>query len=482
MSTDEQLKIVIQTLQEEIKHSHELNNELRINIDNQTKQQNELNNINDYLKQKITAMQMDNSNYSNIQARLETQIYSQEQELTTLKREIHQLSKAKKDAEKKLTLELQEFEKDKMDWQQREADLYNQIRALNIAEPRTPRRRSVTTLSPFGLGDIEENKKDTETTTSLNVPKLSSPSYAREAKIAQRTIKAQDKLIADLKMELDKQRTIVQEHKNQIQNQSLRMEHLEYEIANVKQLNCSLMEDNESYQILLHEKTVNGEFMMNPIMQVHDSSVIMKESNSSSSSTVSNGLNLAAELNMASDWNQKDQETTIQKLNDEIKKLEDTIRALQLYMNKILMKVIDNKQLEDVLSIDQPKKEEKPVTPVEPKITFDTNTTKPTQTVGRPRRRTISYWGSKSNNPTPLDTSSQIPSSVNEMDKRRHSSIIPSENLQPEKSTSTTLTSGNSGWAKALRRMSMITWGSKGPMLGNDNTVFSSSEEDSIMN
>jgi hypothetical protein len=46
--------------------------------------------------------------------------------------------------------------------------------------------------------------------------------------------------------------------------------------------------------------------------QVHDSSVIMKESNSSSSSTVSNGLNLAAELNMASDWNQKDQETTIQ--------------------------------------------------------------------------------------------------------------------------------------------------------------------------
>lgn len=28
MSTDEQLKIVIQTLQEEIKHSHELNNEV----------------------------------------------------------------------------------------------------------------------------------------------------------------------------------------------------------------------------------------------------------------------------------------------------------------------------------------------------------------------------------------------------------------------------------------------------------------------
>ncbi|KAG1247658.1 hypothetical protein G6F68_014109 [Rhizopus microsporus] len=72
------------------------------------------------------------------------------------------------------------------------------------------------------------------------------------------------------------------------------------------------MEDNESYQILLHEKTMNGEFMMNPIMQVEDPD--MKES--SSSSTTSNGVNLAAELNMASDWNQKDQETTIQNLDE----------------------------------------------------------------------------------------------------------------------------------------------------------------------
>lgn len=161
-----------------------------------------------------------------------------------------------------------------MNWQQREADLYNQIRSFSVAEPRTPRtprRRSVTTLSPFGLGDIEETKETTaEIAPTLNAPKLASPSYAREAKIAQRTIKAQDKLISDLKLELDKQKGILQEHQNQVQNQSLKIEHLEHEIANVKQLNRSLMEDNESYQILLHEKTMNGEFMMNPIMQVNE--------------------------------------------------------------------------------------------------------------------------------------------------------------------------------------------------------------------
>ncbi|KAG1447467.1 hypothetical protein G6F56_009251 [Rhizopus delemar] len=464
MSTDEQLKIVIQTLHDEIKYNQEVNSELRMDLDNQTKQQYALNNDNSYLRQKITAMQMDNSNYSNVQARLEIQLYNQEQDLSSLKREIHQLSKAKKEAEKRLTTELQEFEKDKLEWQQREADLYNQMRTISIAEPRTPktaRRRSVTILSPFGLGDIEENK---ENEITLNVPKLSPPSYAREAKIAQRTIKAQDKLIADLKIELDKHKTVLEEYKNEAQNQSLKMEHLEYEAANVKQLNRSLMEDNESYQILLHEKTMNGEFMMNPIMQVHDSGAII---NDSSNNTTSNGLNLAAELNMASDWNQKDQETTIHKLNEEVKTLQDTNRALQLYMNKILMKIINNKQLEDVLSIDQPKIEE--TIPQEPKITFAP--TAQNDIKGRPRRRTISYWGTKANKVT-------TPCSAEEMDKRRHSSIIPSGSPQPEKSVSTT------GWAKALRRMSVIGWvGAKETeTVNNDSAVFSCEEDSSIDN
>ncbi|RCH80063.1 hypothetical protein CU097_002275, partial [Rhizopus azygosporus] len=371
---------------------------------------------------------------------------------------------------------LQEFEKDRLNWQQREADLYNQIRALSIAEPRTPRtpRRRSVTLSPFGLGDIEENKENSASANTLSAPKLASPSYAREAKIAQRTIKAQDKLIADLKIELEKQKTMLQEHKNQVQNQSLRIEHLEHEIANVKQVNRSLMEDNESYQILLHEKTMTGEFMMNPIMQKPDATDQKQNSNSSTS----NGLNLAAELNMASEWNQNE-------LTEENKLLQETNRALQLYINKILMRIIDNKQLEDVLSIDQPKKEEKkPIVLETPKPTTPSNDTK--ATANRQRRRTISYWGSK-----PVSKPA-VPSTTSTQDgdeKRRHSSIMssPSTGPQPERSVSTTTNGGQgtSGWARALRRMSVIGWGPKEsdttPQLAihNDSAVFSSSEEDS---
>lgn len=147
--------------------------------------------------------------------------------------------------------------------------------------PRTPRRRSVTSnsfLSPFtgGLNDINETSTTSNSATENDeiderpAPKLAAinSSYARDAKIAQRTIKAQDKLILDLKTEVEKHKSLVQEQQSQAQLQSLKIVHLENEIANVKQLNRSLQEDNESYQILLHEKTMNGEFMMNPIMQV----------------------------------------------------------------------------------------------------------------------------------------------------------------------------------------------------------------------
>lgn len=517
MTTDEEIKVVIQSLQDQIKYGEEVNNELRHDIENQSKQQKALSNDNDYLRQKISAIQLENSNYSNTQARLETELYSQEQDMNKLKREIQQLTKARKDLEKKLIAESEEYEKDKSIWQQREADLYNQVRSLsaNIGEPRTPRtprRRSVTAstlgiMGPFtsGLGDIGEDRLSDHENHSSNssddnsllkpTPKLATidSSYAREAKIAQRTIKAQDKLILDLKNEVEKQKSLLQESQSAYQLISLKVVHLEHEITNVKQVNRSLMEDNESYQILLHEKTINGEFMMNPIMQVEDNNTpsLMKESSSSNTNNGGGGLNLADELaSSIPDWNnQKEAENnqTIQKLTEEVKVLQDTNRALQLYMNKILMKIINNKQLEDVLSIDQPTKPKEQPTLVASTTTssYNNHGPAPTKTVStaissskpplnnnsangtsnqanRQRRRTISYWGSKAPPPPPAKNNSEQELSVSATEeKRRHSSIVPKTAPQPERSLSTSTTStSNGGWAKALRRMSGIGWSS----------------------
>jgi hypothetical protein len=48
----------------------------------------------------------------------------------------------------------------------------------------------------------------------------------------------------------------------------------------------------------------------------------------------------------------------------EIKTLQDANRALQLYMNKILLRIVENKHLENILSIDEPNKGHKATTTI----------------------------------------------------------------------------------------------------------------------
>lgn len=198
----------------------------------------------------------------------------------------------------------------------------------------------------------------------------------------------------------------------------------------------------------------------------------------------------------------------LSELNEEIKTLQDTNRALQLYMNKILMKIINNKQLEDVLSIDQPSKStnQQPATnqpsktsaaasgPAPTKTVSTATTAKSTSVNNRQRRRTISYWGAKAPPPPPSKSSSQQnidtlhATTAATEDRRRHSSIV-QKSPQPERSVSTTTTSSssatNGGWAKALRRMSGIGWSSAvkeepaaGNGVNNDSAVGSLSEEE----
>ncbi|KAI9319217.1 hypothetical protein BX666DRAFT_2018369 [Dichotomocladium elegans] len=429
--------------------------------------QQDIENLNHDKMMRIEDIQHENTSLSKAQSRLETQVYAQEQDISKLRKEAQQLTKAKRDSEKKLAAELEEFENDRARWQQREADLYNQVRALSVSHgeprtPRTPRRRSI---------------QDQESTNGLTVstPKLATidVSYAREAKIAQRTIKAQDKLIAELKSEIEKLNTSLEEQRNDAKEQSLRMQHLEHEIANVKQVNRSLMEDNESYQILLHEKTISGEFMMNPIMQVTTSGFACL-------CTSTNGLNLAAEINLAS-----------VELTEENKMLQDTNRALQLYMNKILMKIISNKSLEDVLSIDQPKPTPPPATSKLAKQAKEKNITiatpqpapgpPPSRTLSstllgkattgrRERRRTISYWsGSKTPPPpTPPTPSATATPNASSTQKNGNSPPTPATTPTPGLTVDESERNGrrangsqtNGGWAKALRRMSGIGWSS----------------------
>ncbi|KAI9285880.1 hypothetical protein BC943DRAFT_360094 [Umbelopsis sp. AD052] len=523
MSQDE-ISQVLTALQKQI---HELQNEnttLRGHLEESETSHTQLTNEYDYLTKQYNTISQEISTSRNTQARMENQIYNLDQDLATARKEAQSLAKAKKDAEKKLTVEMENFENDRVKWQQREADLYNQIRSISAAngDPRTPRRRSITANS-LGTGSLQQygsslgNISEVSPTPSLSTPHANGSvgengtpklavidsSFAREAKIASRTIKAQDKLISDLRAQVEKQKNAVQENMSQLQEQSLKMEHLEHEITNVKQLNRSLMEDNESYQMLLHERTMNGEIMLNSFMQSSDASNKEKEIGHQDvqpqpSQSTTTGLNLAAELNMASgptgwETNEREQdekEANIKKLNEEVKTLQDTNRALQLYMNKILMKIVTDKQLLDVLSIDAPKPKTpepgpKPLPKVSgpmPSKTTSTGFTGKSTDNRAQRRRTISYWGSRASNPA-VAALAEVEEKANGDFGKVDTSIPIAEPIAAEKnlrrhSTLSEKANGNTGsWAKTLRRMTVMGW-SNTPVKLDSSEEWSDKEQD----
>ena len=103
-----------------------------------------------------------------------------------------------------------------------------------------------------------------------DTPTLDNSHYiaVREAKNAQRIVKDLERRNNEISAELDKAKQATTESMNLNKSHVRRIQQLENELSQVKHMHQSLMEENESYQLLLHEKTMKGEFVLNPIMQV----------------------------------------------------------------------------------------------------------------------------------------------------------------------------------------------------------------------
>ena len=91
---------------------------------------------------------------------------------------------------------------------------------------------------------------------------------ARELKNTQRNVKDLERRNSELTSELDKANKATNESVAVNKTHVRRIQQLANELSQVKHMNQSLMEENESLQRLVFEKTKNGEFMLNPIMQV----------------------------------------------------------------------------------------------------------------------------------------------------------------------------------------------------------------------
>ncbi|KAF7722022.1 hypothetical protein EC973_003778 [Apophysomyces ossiformis] len=367
------------------------------------------------------------NNISNAaQERLELQIYEQDQELTRLQKELQQSLKIKKEVEKKMEQEHYAFENERLQWQQREAELNDEIRSLNASSQaqRIVRRREVG-RSPTIVDHI-----------------LTESPYQGN-KLAQPSSKTYGKYIAHLKNDLERQNRTMFEQASQLQIQSQRIEQLQEEIIGINQLNQSLMEENEGYKILLQEKAINGTWATNSVQQYAKEQdgrhTMTSDSDVQLMRTVSdNSLNLATELGLAANDGKA---RTIQELNEEIRALRDTNRALLLYLERILVRLLNSDGLENVLSVDppHPNRTSSESAPAATQTLYGLLTRKATDS-HVVRRRTFPHYKSKT-----TDDKGMFPATLDDdMERLKHFNHIKHKTYMPT-------FSGSSIWDEARR-------------------------------
>ena len=133
-----------------------------------------------------------------------------------------------------------------------------------------------------------------------------------------------DRLIESLRLELAEAQIKIVEMENMGGG---RMHELEKILLDTRITNARLMEDNESFQLLLSEKTLNGDFSKTDVM--HESS----------------GLgSLAEELESA-----EGESDNYRRLEVEAKSLRDQNKALALYVENIIGRLLQHKEFENIL-------------------------------------------------------------------------------------------------------------------------------------
>ncbi|TVY45732.1 hypothetical protein LSUB1_G000396 [Lachnellula subtilissima] len=146
-----------------------------------------------------------------------------------------------------------------------------------------------------------------------------------------------DRLIESLRLELAEAQIKLVESENMGGG---RMQEVERLLLEARMTNARLMEDNESYQLLLSEKTLTGDFTKSDFMgsASNQDALSALEGRSAAPS-------LADELSEADDGGSDN----YRRLEGELKSAKDQNKALTLYINKIIERLLQHQDFEAIL-------------------------------------------------------------------------------------------------------------------------------------
>ncbi|KAK6411194.1 hypothetical protein LTR95_018120, partial [Oleoguttula sp. CCFEE 5521] len=158
-----------------------------------------------------------------------------------------------------------------------------------------------------------------------------------DSRSSSKLVMQKDKIIESLRLELAEAHIKLVELDNMGGG---RQQKLELEMYEIKMQNARLMEENESFQLLLSEKTLNGDF--------GQSEMLRPRSNNGSRppSRHPQGNSLADELEGHEETETSEES---RRLHAEVSSLKDQNKALTLYINNIISRLLQHDQFEQIL-------------------------------------------------------------------------------------------------------------------------------------
>ncbi|KAK3352008.1 hypothetical protein B0H65DRAFT_142641 [Neurospora tetraspora] len=276
------------------------------------------------------------------QAKLEEKVHENEEQIEALKNEKREISRQMREMESIYEAERSAMMKEKDEMANREEEMQTVIQRLkdSLAQRdeegvRHARRPSIATTS---------------SSQNLDNGSFAPPSsiHRSNSQNNSKLLLQKDKLIESLRLELAEAQIKLVESENQGGG---RLREVERQLMEARMANARLMEDNESYQLLLQERTLKGDFGTSDFSYMGNSANQDALAALEGRSTTTGPTSLADELSDMVEHEpiqEVDQEAQ-KRLEGELKTVKDQNKALTLYINKIIERLLSHQEFEHIL-------------------------------------------------------------------------------------------------------------------------------------
>ncbi|KAM0720978.1 hypothetical protein Q7P37_003263 [Cladosporium fusiforme] len=276
-------------------------------------------------------------------AMLEEHVHEHTERINDLENEKKESLRARREMEQIYESERAAFMKEREETQTKEEEMQASMQRMKEALAQREMRAGLDDANKPHMSRNSSYRNSMSSSPNPDAGQFAPPSIQRSdsrgsnSQSNSKLVMQKDKVIEGLRLELAEAQIKLVEVENMGGG---RLQKIENEMYETKVQNARLMEENESFQLLLSEKTLNGDFSNSEFLRPHSTA------GSRPSSSHPTGNSLADELE-GEEEGEVNEDT--RKLQGELAASKDQNKALTLYINNIISRLLQHDQFEQIL-------------------------------------------------------------------------------------------------------------------------------------